>query len=716
MSNEITLKITIDGKEAIGQLELTDENIKQLYQSFKYGQQEVNGFTTALSRGLNNAREMIIGLKEAFGIISQSFSTHLQAYQEQEAALIKLNTALQQTGQYTEENLKALTDYAAQLQQTTIYGDEVTETVMAQLLAMGLSVEQTKQATLQVANLATIMGTDLNSAARAMADLFNGNVGMIGRYIKGLDETIIKSGDLDKILQMLNERIGGQAEAIGRTSVGAIARMNNAIGDLKENTGLLISQALEPFVKILANVTSYINNLSPEVSGFIGLVASLTTAFITLRVTGIIPAIQSIELFGIAITGLRATLIKSGIGALIVVLGYGLYELAKAYEHYDSVVNNKKASEQALLETLRKQAQVANRKELEWMLKDAEEQSQKIQSRINELKKDIENSYEIRTNRDKDGYEYTIKQETEKTKELKTQLELLKDQLNFQKEAIKIYQEQISKPKISRRETIATPSTSKIEKPEIPELPEITAEMEDVTLKQMGDIREYARLSQEEELQWWYEKELMKIQEYENFIDMKKALDEEYLRRKQDILDKEVEYQIDATQKILQTTAGLFKRQTAAYKALAISQTIIETYKAATAALSPPPIGAGPVLGPILAAATIATGLANVAKIAATKVEGFLYGGKIQKGQIGFIEGQHAEIIAPERTFVEVFREELRPKIFKDINPTSIETIIDKVVERIDQWQREIVFRFDGMDWTNNTIRLIQQKKKLSIG
>jgi hypothetical protein len=49
MSNEITLKLTIDGKEAIGQLKLTDQNIKQLYQSFKYGKQEVNEFTTTLS-------------------------------------------------------------------------------------------------------------------------------------------------------------------------------------------------------------------------------------------------------------------------------------------------------------------------------------------------------------------------------------------------------------------------------------------------------------------------------------------------------------------------------------------------------------------------------------------------------------------------------------------------------------------------------------------
>ena len=68
---------------------------------------------------------------------------------------------------------------------------------MVQLLAMGLSVDQTKEATLQAANLATVMGTDLNTAARAMADLFSGNVGMISCYVKRLDEAVIKIDALD---------------------------------------------------------------------------------------------------------------------------------------------------------------------------------------------------------------------------------------------------------------------------------------------------------------------------------------------------------------------------------------------------------------------------------------------------------------------------------------------------------------------------------------
>ena len=60
---------------------------------------------------------------------------------------------------------------------------------------------------------------------------------------------------------------------------------------------------------------------------------------------------------------------------------------------------------------------------------------------------------------------------------------------------------------------------------------------------------------------------------------------------------------------------SLFEEQTVAYKALAIGQVYIDTYRAAAAALTPPPIGAGPLFGPILAATTIGLGLANVAKI-----------------------------------------------------------------------------------------------------
>jgi len=69
------------------------------------------------------------------------------------------------------------------------------------------------------------------------------------------------------------------------------------------------------------------------------------------------------------------------------------------------------------------------------------------------------------------------------------------------------------------------------------------------------------------------------------------------------------------TASVLGQIASLTKQGSNEYKLLASAQATIDTIRAATAALAPPPIGAGPVLGPILAAITTATGLANIAKI-----------------------------------------------------------------------------------------------------
>lgn len=117
-----------------------------------------------------------------------------------------------------------------------------------------------------------------------------------------------------------------------------------------------------------------------------------------------------------------------------------------------------------------------------------------------------------------------------------------------------------------------------------------------------------------------YDKEIAALDEWyeieqKKYADNKEALlllDEDYANRKKEIDD-------DVTNNSLQLAAGalgqlatIFGQQTAAYKVLAIAQATMDTYKAANMALAsaPPPFGA------ILAGVSIATGLANVSKIA----------------------------------------------------------------------------------------------------
>lgn len=79
---------------------------------------------------------------------------------------------------------------------------------------------------------------------------------------------------------------------------------------------------------------------------------------------------------------------------------------------------------------------------------------------------------------------------------------------------------------------------------------------------------------------------------------------------------------------------------TALYKAAAITEATISTYLAATKALAT----GGPILGPILAASTIALGLANVAKISSAREQG----GQLSAGQASTIaERGKPEVIMP---------------------------------------------------------------------
>lgn len=104
----------------------------------------------------------------------------------------------------------------------------------------------------------------------------------------------------------------------------------------------------------------------------------------------------------------------------------------------------------------------------------------------------------------------------------------------------------------------------------------------------------------------------------------KKLIEDKYaLAQKQ--LDKSVQdAKLSGISNALGMAAGLFKEHTAAYKALAIAQTMIQTYQSATLAYSsaflPIPTIASPALGTVFAGVAIASGLANIAKIAGVKM------------------------------------------------------------------------------------------------
>lgn len=273
MSNDITLKISIDGKEAIATLKLTDDNVKELYKSFKYGQQEVNGFTTAMSRGFNNAREILQGVREVFQVFVSSFGAAHKAYQEAESASVKLSQALKTQGIYSEKLVNDIKAYAAERRKATGIDDDATIAIAGQFTAMGLQGDALRMAINSAQDLSVAMGTDLQTAAR-----------LVGNTLKDGGEELKRYG-------FTLDAIAGQAEAFGSSTAGAMKKMDASLSDLRETIGGAVSHTISPFVSTLSNIVATLNDLNPQIVGIAGTIGMTAAAMVTLRTMGLAPAI-----------------------------------------------------------------------------------------------------------------------------------------------------------------------------------------------------------------------------------------------------------------------------------------------------------------------------------------------------------------------------------------------------------------------------------------
>lgn len=133
------------------------------------------------------------------------------------------------------------------------------------------------------------------------------------------------------------------------------------------------------------------------------------------------------------------------------------------------------------------------------------------------------------------------------------------------------------------------------------------------------------------------ERELAEVeQQYEELFRLAEKAGEDTIALEQQKADAisnirlaQAQQDVDTMNTVFDNTRSLLGEETELAKGLAVLQSTMNTYTAATAALAPPPVGAGPLIGPILAATTVALGLANVNKILSAPEPQFAQGGLV---------------------------------------------------------------------------------------
>ncbi|MBC8011461.1 MAG: hypothetical protein H7067_15360 [Burkholderiales bacterium] len=168
----------------------------------------------------------------ALGVGAAALATASKAvseYADQESAVVKLNTALANSGQYSEAASEQVQELANKYKDLTGIDDSKFLSAARTLIQFGADRSQLDAYLETVTNLAGLMGGDVEAAANLFGKALQGNTDVLGRYGIKVDSAATQTQKLDSIMQQAAARGAGQLTAGSET-------LNRKFGDLRLGT------------------------------------------------------------------------------------------------------------------------------------------------------------------------------------------------------------------------------------------------------------------------------------------------------------------------------------------------------------------------------------------------------------------------------------------------------------------------------------------------
>jgi len=293
--------------------------------AMKKAQRSIKKFGTSMQRtGKNLTRSLTLPLA-AFAAAS------VKAFDEQIVAETKLLTALKGR----EDIQQRLITQAKELQTKTLFGDEETIKAQALLASLGLTEDQITMLIPQIQNMATGLSMDLVGATSLVSKSVSTTTDALARYFNtGLKGVTGQQERAIVLTQSLSEKFEGQAEAIRHKGLGAFKALGNAIGDVGEEFGEIITEQLQPLIEGFEKLTKIISGLTKEQKENIIFYAKILAAVgPVITILGILAASLS------AIIGFFAAMSASTIGVVLSAIGVAAMFVTDKFREFKNSKN-----------------------------------------------------------------------------------------------------------------------------------------------------------------------------------------------------------------------------------------------------------------------------------------------------------------------------------------------------------------------------------------
>jgi hypothetical protein len=214
-------KTTASFNKAAQAINKTDKQTKQTTGAF-------NGMASSLT-GIAASLGVAFGVQQIIQFGKASAEAFIDAEKNAQLLLFALKGNEAAQGR--------LMAQASELQNTTIFDDDTIQQAQTFLANQGRTEEQIKKVIDAAVELSTVTGVDLNTAVMQLDATFEGNIGKMGKLdsaFKGLTKEQLANG---AAADLLIEKYGGTAVAMGETTAGQVAKLKNRFGELQETIG-----------------------------------------------------------------------------------------------------------------------------------------------------------------------------------------------------------------------------------------------------------------------------------------------------------------------------------------------------------------------------------------------------------------------------------------------------------------------------------------------
>ena len=281
----------------------------------------VSALSTFDNKGLKKAKKEVSAFDKQIKSFAKVFATAfsvtalskyskaaVKAFMADEKAAKSLEQQLKNTGyQFSAPGVEL---YIANLQKSTGVLDDELRPAFQRLLTVTGSITKSQDALSTALNVSAATGRSLGEVTTALSRGFAGNTTGLSRLGAGLSKTLLKTGDMNKIMEELNTKFAGQAAARLNTYAGKMDLLKVASANASETIGKSLLDALAALgddnsIEGLSKNMEDFGTATAEVITGLGIVAEKLKKLTTIPGIGSIFDVKNIPVLGGYIGGLQ---------------------------------------------------------------------------------------------------------------------------------------------------------------------------------------------------------------------------------------------------------------------------------------------------------------------------------------------------------------------------------------------------------------------------